>query len=626
MKKWRKRLIPSTLTALLLVGIPFNSMSVTAYASSVGDSQILETTEATLSDQSDSVKETTSDASVTGKATTTDTTAETPETSAQSNPQTVEPNANNANTTTEPTKDVEPSKQPAKPMTYDEQRKSVIYAIREFEVNKTADNMKKVLEAFLQLPVLESYSNTTYRDDKYNFRDQIVENLKLITDENAKSELIVYFATESVKMVQKSKKLYDFGVADSAIKLLPQGELRTQLATTFQKLQNEVFGSVKDGYIDWLNPPDDLVVDNTPWTRPDNNVPMPDGSSDHMAPGGNSHQTPEQPNVSRPETYERSEIRYEMVGGKCYKVIKRYKNGSIAKEERSTPDKYEQIYCGASGNAGEGNNNPFPNAGVGSDYTRKPTEIVFDGYDPYNPDKRQEVYDQEKEQQTLEPITVQYTFDKASESPYYYDTGITIGEAKLLTYEQAKDALHQIAIQAKGEYVEDADQVLALINGKILVVKNEGKSIPFDTFAKKFNDTTVGVRALDTRTGEQLDLADLVEVKGVKSIVINKKDVALVAEPIVDNSIVLFPIEQIAKELGGNVTVEQSKITVRNEGHTLIFEEGKNAFNYDGKDVSIHVPIRRNKDGVMMAPIRALADAFDKSVEVDVHASKVIIE
>lgn len=584
MKKWTKKLIPSTLTVFLLASIPFNFMSVPAYASSVGETQVEQSVESTVETQTTSEKATTETPIIEEK------------------------------------------------LTYEEQRMVILSAIAQAKSNRTAESMKSAMELFFQLPVLEKYTNQTHREDKYNFTERILDSLDLLTDEAAKTELKEYFAVEAVKMLEKSKHLYDFGVADAGIKLLPEGELRTQLTATFKKLQDEVFGDIEDEYIDWLNPPDDLVVDQTPWEKPDNEVPLPDGSNNHLPPGGSNNQKPDPPTTTKPETYERTEIKYKVIGNVCYKVLVRYNGGKIVKEERTTPDQYEAIFCGAgetdhSDHEGEGHiDNPFPNAGTGSGYIKNPTDVKFEGYDPFDPDMRDELMEQENEQNLLEPITIQYTFNKASESPYFYDTGITIGEEKLLTYEQAKDALHQIAVQSKGEYVEDADKVLALIDGKILVVKNENRTITFDEFAKMFNDTSAGVRALDTRTGGQLDLADLVEVKGVKTVTIKGKEVKLTADPVVDNSIVLFPVEQVAKELGGTVIAEDNKLTVQNGDHTLIYEMGKTFVNYDGKDVSIHVAIRTNKEGVMMAPIRALADAFDKTVEVDSEASRVVIQ
>ncbi|WCF11386.1 copper amine oxidase N-terminal domain-containing protein (plasmid) [Paenibacillus thiaminolyticus] len=513
-----------------------------------------------------------------------------------------------------------------KELTYEDYRNAVIDSLKAIESDNNKENIEASIETFFKLPSLDVYPNYLYQDDKYTFSDQILMKLDEISSTSVKSELDLLFVRRAMNTLEKTRHFFDFGVADKAIKRLSPSDERTKYEARFSELQTIVFDSIDSDYIDWLNPPDNLVVDEN-WQKPDDQMALPEGTNDHMAPGGEANQKPTLPESPKPEKYDRTEIRYITEGNKCYKVFQHYKNGKVVKEDKQTPDKFEQIFCNA-GSTGhpisDGHHNSFPNAGSGSYHDTKLPQITFDGFDPYNPEMMNQVREKEEEKKLTKPITIQYTFNKTSESPYYHDTGIAIGEDKLLSYEQAKDALHQIAIQAKGKYVDDADQVLGLIEGKIVVLKN--KKIKFDDFAEMFNNTTVGVRSLDTRSGKQVYLADLVETKGITTITIDGEEIILEARPIVDNSIVLFPVSQIAEKLGGSVTEQGSKTIIENKKHTLVFEEGNPFIIYDKNEVNIFVPTRRNNEGVLMAPIRALVESFDKSLEVHSETSKVLIQ
>lgn len=505
--------------------------------------------------------------------------------------------------------------------TYEQHRQAVQDALEAFKKETTVENMKNTIDAFIKLPVLSVYPVAGYQDDKDMFSDDIIKYLSFVTNQEGqdnKSELRMYFAEEAMKLVETTKHRYDFAVAKKIVETLPASDKRTEFASKLDAMKKEVYRD-DSGWIDWNNPPDDLVI--APYEPPKDNNTIPGSKDPDYYKPGNGKPKPTNDGIDH------STINYRIEGGKCYKVLEHYKNGKLVKTEKQTPDKLERMFCGASGGHDDHDkhdehesHNPFPYAGAG--VVKYPSSGVFKGFDPFSESERQKLMQEEKKN-VVDPITIQYTFEKSLESPYFYDTGIAIAEDKTVTYAQARDALHMIAVQAKGKFVDDKTKALALIDGKIVLVVDRGKPMPFAEFASLFNETNVGVRALDTRSGEQVGMADLVEIKGISSVFVKDKEIKLVSKPIVDNSIVLFPVEQIAKALGGTVTKSDKSITVTNKNHTLVYEDGSSTILSNGKKVDVQVPVRVNKEGVMMAPIRALVDAFDLTIEVE--DSKVVI-
>jgi hypothetical protein len=501
-----------------------------------------------------------------------------------------------------------------KGLTYDEHRKAVQDALEVYRKEPTKEVLMGVIDTYLQLPTLEEYSKIDFVNDKKDFAEDILIEINKITIEIDQLEVKTYFATKSVELIFTSGSFNDWGVANSLIKLLPEGEIRTDLASKLEQAK-DVLPKKPNDYIDWNNPPDNLndYLDKNPIPEYDN-----------LPPGVNKD---DYENNTKPipplSLYDRSEISYRIEDGKCYKVSDYYKNGKIVKTEKVTPDKTELLFCGTSGDTSS-EHNPFPGAGSGIGTSNKPISGVFDGFDPYSNSAMDEIRKEEDKENIKGLITIQYTFEKSSESPYFYDSGITISNDKTVTYTQAKDALHMISIQARGKFVEDKNKAIALIDGKIVRVINSEKPMSFDSFASLFNEMNLSVRALDTRSGEQVEMADLVEIKGVNSIIVKDKEIHLVSKAIVDNSIVLFPIEQIAKELGATITKTDKTISIQNKNNTLIYEDGISTLLSNEKKIDLQVSVRINKDGVMMAPIRAFVDALDLTIElVD---SKVVIK
>ncbi|ADO59498.1 stalk domain-containing protein [Paenibacillus polymyxa] len=505
-------------------------------------------------------------------------------------------------------------------LTYEQSRKAIQDALESYKKEPAKESLMGVIDTFLKLPTLEDYPKVEYVNDKQDFADLILSEIGKMPNDADQVELKTYFATQAVDLISNSKSFNDYAVAHSLIKLLPESQERTDLVAKLEKAKNEL-PKITDEYIDWNNPPKDIndYLDPIPTPKYDNFPPEFNKEAYEKA----INTTPV-PSLSE---YDRTEMNYRKINGKCYKVTDYYKGGKIAKTEKTVPDQTELLFCGViSDSTASNSSTSFPGGGSTIGAGNTPTRGVFKGFDPYSETARSKIQKEEQAEKAAKPelITIQYTFDKTSESPYYYDTGISIPNNKTVTYAQAKDALLMISIQAKGKFVEDKDKSIALIDGKIIRVAEHGKALSFDEFTASFDQTSVSVRALDTRSGEQVEIADLVEIKGVHSVVIKNKEVQLGSNAIVDNSIVLFPIEQIAKELGSSVNKTSDKMTIVNGKNTFHYEVGSTTVLMNDKKIDLQVPVRINKNGIWMAPIRSFVDRLGLTLEVS--DSRVVIK
>lgn len=474
----------------------------------------------------------------------------------------------------------------------------------------TYDSLKQAISSFLKLPALNDYPEPEYVDDKRIFTEELLGLIAKLNNEDERYDLYIYFAEEAIDKARKSEHHYDLAVAEQVIEAMPKGDEKDELEEELDVLKKNVFDKMIDDYIDWTNPPKNIKYD--PYIPPDESKP-----TFEEAYGEPKNPTPPKPIAN----YDRAISNYVKEGNRCYKITEYYKDNKLINKKKELVSEAEKIFCGV-----QFSNDRF-HSGHKHGHNHASTGGMFQRYVPYvsqsNPDTRTNTAKSKADQNKEQPITLHYSFDKYSESPYFYDTGIpVVGNA--ISYEQAKDALHQIAIHAKGKFAEDKDKALGLIDGVIVLLVNPGKPIPVQEFAALFKDTIVEVKALDTRSGMSLNLADLVESKEVQVYVDNKK-INLSAPLIVDNSVVLFPIEQIAKALGGKVIHDKQKTTIVYKDKTLVYEDGNRLATINNETVDLGAEVRTNKDGIRMAPIKALVSMFGKAVEVDTKKAAIII-
>jgi hypothetical protein len=626
-----KRFIPHTLAFMLIASSPLSVLSTTAHASSLekANQEQQNLIDSTVQDQSQNpvVEETGATQEPVTNVQTDTTPSDTPATSpAESTPEPTPPTDVTPPTTppvTAPpdsgTQTQQPTEEPStfdsrfeeakKAMSdaksYDEQRQLVDDAMQAFRKEPTVEKLQLAVDYTVLLP----YS-TSNKSDKAEFADTLYVLFSFIDDGKDKDDLLYHFTDVSIKQTWITMNRNDLEIAKMVLNMLPEGAKKEQFKTEFDKLNKAVYahnGNPDSGYVDWNNDP------NIDYGEP----PTQDNSDGDWKPGVDPDKWSE-PTYPTPNPFEEgySVFNYSIENGTCYKTSTEYdNNGNFKKRVKSVASADEKVFCVVE--------IPSPQA---KDYYEKGWDKDMLANLNGSPDGSLNPNDSANAQATaLKTNTIQYTFEKGSDSPYYYDTGIHVSKDNKLTYQQERDALYQIAVQAKGKFVEDKDRALALLDGQIILVEDKGKAIPFQDFISLFKDTSIGVKAQGTRSGDTYALVDLIEVKEVSTVMVNGKEVNLETSPIVDDGKALFPIDKVVKSLDGKVSSTDDSTTVEYKGNRITFTDNQLSAKENGKDKELSVPTRKNQDGVRLVDVNALLDFLHASIEVHAESNQVVI-
>lgn len=295
-------------------------------------------------------------------------------------------------------------------------------------------------------------------------------------------------------------------------------------------------------------------------------------------------------------------VHYEKIGKDWYEITQYIKGGKVIRTTSRKLSDTESYWLRVQENPSYDPNDPFS----GIHYT-SPDEWKYLTTDQ-NPESK---------------YTIHYTVNKDDATPYYYDTGIRVNLKKEATYEQYKDVLLILADKAEGFYVEDKDKVLAVLEGKPIVVKKEKgtySKVELESVFSKFRK--VDIRIMETRIGKTESLEEQIVSKQAKTVEVNGKKVNLMTLPMVENERALLPLDEIAKALGGSVI---------KKGDTFTVTKGKARVMYRLKDDSVYVnghPIKMNnaptyKDGVLMVEVGELATALGYHMTWDGETSTI---
>jgi hypothetical protein len=491
--------------------------------------------------------------------------------------------------------------------TFEEVNNSVKDAIK----SKDTELLKISLDMYSKLKkeYIKDLTNTENRLKVFTDMAELIDNL---SNSEKKTKLKERTAVISIEMFEEYLIPEDSGVARKLILNLPQGNLRTELGTRFDKAGKDMViklieeqswtgGSFPSIWLE--NLPDEYFYDPDAGTRDKDNeylIPKPDNN-------------PNTPNIPNPE-FDFSDgdtFKYIIERTTCYKITTDY----MGYETRKEVTGFELGFC------------PFNStgSGKGTDYGNYP------GYYPggtntgngheYSGGNINEVVKKES------GITLQYTLNKNEDSLYFYDTGIRLSEENTVTYDQIKDAMYQLAIRSEGSFVKDSDKFLVLLEGQIFVIKNTNQEIPMSEIENIFTDLNSEMRALDTRIGSNNSLTDYVEIKGLRNIVINNNPVTLEAKPLIENSRVMLPISQIAIMLGANVTVNEANTStiVEYNNNTITFTVGETNVLVNGKTVEMEVPTKLNSNKVQFAQLQLILEYLNSEITWDSISSKLVI-
>lgn len=128
---------------------------------------------------------------------------------------------------------------------------------------------------------------------------------------------------------------------------------------------------------------------------------------------------------------------------------------------------------------------------------------------------------------------------------------------------------------------------------------------------------------------------DIAENDGIKVTVSGKELTFDGQQPIHKNGEVLIPVYGVFEKLDGAngnkdapFTVKEddatSTVTIKNKWYTVSITEEKQTFTCNGKEITAGTPSQRI-NGVLMLPLRAIAEAMDVTVEGDEAAGTISI-
>lgn len=295
---------------------------------------------------------------------------------------------------------------------------------------------------------------------------------------------------------------------------------------------------------------------------------------------------------------------YKAEGKDCYKVITYYIDGKASSVKKEKAIKSEYVFC---------NIFDYVDFGGGNYSSNNLNGGLYGNWDYLN--------------QTQNPesnMTLQYTVEKDSEKPYYFDTGIRTALDGTVSYDQLKDTIYQVAVKSKGYVVEDKNKILAIMEGKPIVFLNTKAKYTKTDIDKIFNGfKKIDVRIMETRIGKSESLEGSIMSKQAKKVKIEDKDIELTANPIVKNDRALLPVEQIASELGATIKKNENTFVINKDKAIIKYQEKKNILIVNGKEKNMDTS-PEYKDGYFMAEVQQMAEALEYIMTWNGESSTII--
>lgn len=225
------------------------------------------------------------------------------------------------------------------------------------------------------------------------------------------------------------------------------------------------------------------------------------------------------------------------------------------------------------------------------------------------------------------PKTIQYTFDKDSQYPKYIDTGITVSDEAAIDGDMLKELFRQISVRKNIKIVEDLNRVMALVDGKLIIV--EGNVTDGETLEKLFEETSISVKVQPTRAGGKFNLADYLEYKGEILVEVNGEKINLISDPVIENSRVLFPIRSIGEAMGADVKWDKEKqeAVIKKDNKTIIFKANSDIVTVDGVEYLLSNKTNLNtEEKRLLSVLRLLVNELDGEMYWDRTNSILKIE
>lgn len=246
-------------------------------------------------------------------------------------------------------------------------------------------------------------------------------------------------------------------------------------------------------------------------------------------------------------------VSYETNNG-CYVVTKTYdENGKLKNTQKvKGTSNSELLYCSIS----KASANTYPETPNISRYSLN----LGDNYD-------------------VNTEAIAYTLNKTLPNPQYYKTSIKINDG-VISYDDAVDLAKQVITKANGSYVDDGDESMFMLEGKLFVIKKTDilNREYFDNLSENFKYVSFGFVSINEDNEDE-------EQKSKKTTTVNVDTLTLQGKKAKDvtvyvkNEQFMLPVEDVVKALGGTVKldkdnnatieIENSKFYVKNSSNYI---------------------------------------------------------
>lgn len=293
------------------------------------------------------------------------------------------------------------------------------------------------------------------------------------------------------------------------------------------------------------------------------------------------------------------------IGDTWYEVTYSYKNGKVVQtgKKKLSKEAYPHLY------------GYYPSSGSGSSQASSENPFL-------NLDKAKLAY-LTQDQNAESDFTIQYSLDKQSENPYYFDTGLRVDKDMNASYEQYKDVLYQIAVKSGGYVVEDNGRVLIVIDKKPIIVKDIKKAYSEREIEALFEEfPNIDIRILKTRIGTSTSLEQQIVSKQAKTVKVNGKEVELTSAPIVRDNRVLLPLKELSSALGAKVEQKEDKFVVTKDKDSVVYQLKSTNVVVKGKTLDIGIA-PEVKEGTLYVEMNELSKAFGYKLIWDADSSEL---
>ena len=223
--------------------------------------------------------------------------------------------------------------------------------------------------------------------------------------------------------------------------------------------------------------------------------------------------------------------------------------------------------------------------------------------------------------------TIQFSLNPDEKYPVYHDTGVKVYEGNVINPYTAIDVIRAIVIKSEGTYIEDTDRVLAVINGRVIVV-NTTDLIKVDDFLKLFENDKFAVKVQKSRTGGRYGAVEYLEINGQVSIKTNTGEViSLTVDPVIEDSNLLLPIRDIGVALGAKVKYDkpQRRAELLKDGKTIVVVAGKEEVIINGKTAFLGAEAKLNTEERIVAIMDLIVSELKGKLEWDANEKAIIV-